>query len=233
MKPITLQCLTALALGCATTFAAAETVGSPAYLETVTAATPAGSLSSISGTVLVQRGGQPLPAANGSTIAAGDTVSVGGASSALMRTTDSALFQLSSDTQLRIANYAYAGSGAVAETRGPAMANYQIDRGLVRTVTGAIGKQSGDRYMVRAPEADIRVHGTDYSVQVANGLLVIVYSGTVTVSNDTGSVDVKTGQSLYVASRSSRLAIQDESELVIPRVIPLPTIPLPPPVSPS
>lgn len=224
MKKIGLNSLAGIALGCAALIAAAAAAAD--------GATPAGTLASTAGSVQIQRNGQTSAAAAGSQVNSGDLVRVAGSSSAQIKTNDNAIFELGSDTDFQVTSYSYAGNGTVQESRAPGAAKYTLNRGTLRTVTGSIGKQRGDNYMVTAPEADIRVHGTDYSAQEGEGLLVIVYAGAVTVSNDTGSIEVSAGQYVFVGSRHSPLHWKNlddiNLEINIPIIIRLPPIPASP-----
>jgi hypothetical protein len=192
------------------------------------AAAQAGAIADAAGTVQVQHDGQPQTAAAGTAVASGDTVRVGDNSNAQLHMADNALFELGSGTDFHIASYSYTGSGASGEARAPGTAKYQLERGVLRTVTGTLGHQSGDSYLMTAPEADVKPHGTDFALQVGNGLLVIVYSGSVTVSNDTGGVVVDAGQFIFVASRNSPLRVGDVSmDVKVPVLIRLPPLPVP------
>lgn len=222
MKHTAMKCLGALALSYAAVAAGADS-----------AATRAGTFDSVSGTVQVERGSDAVPAAKGSEVNAGDIASVGAGADAMLRTADNAVFELGSDTDFKIVDYAYAGSGSASESRAPGVAKYELKRGVVRTITGTIGKQRGDNYLLTATEADVRVHGTDYSAQRAKGLLVVVYSGSVTVSNDSGSIELAANEYVFVGARTSKLLkhqLGGEIQFDIPFLI---RVPSPIPVSPS
>jgi hypothetical protein len=62
-------------------------------------------------------------------------------------------------------------------------------------------------------------------------LLVVVYAGTVTVSNDSGSVTLQADEYVYASSRVSllkKLHLGGEIELNIPFIIRLPPVPVSP-----
>ncbi|HZR35118.1 MAG TPA: hypothetical protein VFA75_07060 [Nevskia sp.] len=239
MNHTSMKVLAALAIAGAVAVAGADSTAAPdggavAAGDSIAAggARQAGSIADAAGTVQIQRGGQPQNAAAGSAVAAGDVVRVGDKANAQLRMADNAMFVLGSGTDFRIADYSYNGSGSLGEARPPASARYQLDRGVLRTVTGTLGKQSGDTYLMVAPEADVKPHGTDFALQVGNGLLVIVYNGSVTVSNDTGGIIVNAGQFIFVASRKSPLRVGDVSmDVKVPIILNLP--PLPGSASPS
>lgn len=219
MRKTGVRCLTALALGCAAFAAGAESGN-------------AGKLDAVAGTVQLIHGGQPQTAAAGSELQSGDGINVGPDSSARLRTADNAVFEFGADTSFVVTSYSYAGNGTVGESRAPATAKYELKNGDLRTVTGSIGKARGDNYVVVAPEADVRVHGTDFAMQEQSGkgLLVIDYAGSVSVSNDAGQLELSPGQFVYVSGRHSPLHWKDlkdiERELNLP-VLRLPRIPVP------
>jgi len=232
MNHISTKYFAALAIAGAAIAVSAAQAGAVASGDSVvgadSTAASAGSIANAAGTVQIQHDGQPQSASAGSAVASGDTVHVGDSSNAQLHMADNALFELGSGTDFRIASYTYSGSGAAGETRAPASAKYQLERGVLRTVTGTLGHQSGDSYLMTAPEADVKPHGTDFALQVGDGLLVIVYSGSVTVSNDTGGTIVNAGQYLYVASRNSPLRVGDVSmDVKVPVLIRLPPLPVP------
>lgn len=205
--------------------AAAAALAVAAVAGADSAVVQAGTLASSAGSVQVERNGQSTALPAGSEINAGDMIHVGGSSSAQLKTADSAVFELGSDTDFKIDSYSNPANA-------PGTAKYTLGKGVMRTVTGMIGKHKGDNYMVTAPEADIRVHGTDYSAQEGGGLLVIVYAGAVTVSNDTGQIEVTAGQYVFVGSRKGPLHWKNlddiNIEINIPIIIRLPPIPVSP-----
>lgn len=212
-----MKCLGLLALGCVAFAAAADSAGH------------AGAFDAVSGTVEVSSAVDPHPGQPGGTIDAGDTVSIGSGSSSRLHMTDGAVFQFGADTKFEVADYKYSGTGALHESRAPASAKYLLKDGALRTVTGSIGKERGDNYMIWAEQADVRVHGTDLGMQESGGLLVICYAGSITVSNDTGGVELSAGQYVYVASRHSPMHQQQlvdiNTNITVPTIIRLPPIP--------
>lgn len=165
----------------------------------------AGQVSDVVGNVQIEHAGAMTPAQEGATLAAGDSLVVGVGSHAHFKTADGAVFSLMSDTRFTVAQYQFdPGSGGA---RPAAAALYRVDHGVVRTTTGSIGKNSGDNYLMSTPDGDVRVHGTDYQVEVRDGLAVTVFRGLVTVSNDSGSVNVAAGQLTYTAGRKYPLHV--------------------------
>jgi hypothetical protein len=220
MQNMNIKRLGLLAMGCAAFVAAANGPGH------------AGTFDAVAGTVEVSNAIDPSQAAPGSTVDAGDLVHVADGSSARLHMADGAVFEFGANTKFQLSDYHYAGTGVIHESRAPAAAKYELKDGTLRTITGSIGKERGDSYMVTAAQADVHVHGTDYSMQESDGLLVICYAGSVTVSNDTGAVQVNSGQYVYVASRHSPLHLKSttdiDTEITVPTIIRLPPIPTSP-----
>jgi hypothetical protein len=220
MQSMKIKGLGALAIGCAAFVAAADGAGH------------AGTFDAVSGTVQVSSAVDPHAGQAGGTVDAGDTVAVGDGSSARLHMADGAVFEFGADTKFEVSDYKYAGTGAIREARAPATAKYTLKDGTLRTITGSIGKEHGDNYMVAAEQADVHVHGTDYSMQESAGLLVVCYSGSVTVSNDTGAVELSAGQYVYVASRRHPMhwksLAEINQEITVPTIIRLPPIPASP-----
>jgi hypothetical protein len=219
MQTMNMMCLGVLAMGCAAFAAAADGTGH------------AGTFDAVSGTVQVSS--DPQAGQTGGGVNAGDTVSMGDGASARLHMADGAIFELGSATKFEVADYKYAGTGVMHESRAPAAAKYQLKDGAMRTVTGSIGKETGDNYVVTSDQADVHVHGTDYAMQESGGgLLVICYTGSVTVSNDTGAVELSAGEYVYVASRRSPMHMESlvdlNTQITVPTIIRLPPIPTSP-----
>ena len=165
----------------------------------------AGQVSDVVGNVQIEHAGAMTPAQEGGTLAAGDSLVVGVGSHAHFKTADGAVFSLMSDTRFTVAQYQF--DPGTSGARPAASALYRVDHGVVRTTTGSIGKKAGDNYLMSTPDGDVRVHGTDYQVEVRDGLAVTVFQGLVTVSNETGAVSVSAGQLTYTAGRKYPLHV--------------------------
>src|SRR5262245_18006356 len=84
-------------------------------------------------------------------------------------------------------------------------------RGEFRTVTGLIGKGSGDAYSVVTPVATIGIRGTDYSAaycegdcgDTPDGLYVGVSNGGIDVTNAGGTLELGNDQYGYVKDQST------------------------------
>jgi hypothetical protein len=177
----------------------------------------AGQLSDVKGHVQIKHNGALVAAGNGSAVESGDDIEVGSGSSATLNTADHGTFALIENSEFLIDKYAYNPGGA-------SVAHYVLASGALRTTSGSIGKNAGDDYLMSAPEADVHIHGTDYQLDrpSTGGLAVTVFSGVVSVSNSVGSIDIGSGQGVFVPSRSSKLVarlLKDLDRIITPPII--------------
>jgi hypothetical protein len=177
----------------------------------------AGHLSEVKGNVQIKHNGSLVPAGNGSVVDSGDAIEVGSNSSATLNTEDHGLFALIENSEFVVDRYAY-------NPAGPSVAHYVLARGALRTTSGNIGHNTGDDYLMSTPEADVHIHGTDYQLDrpASGGLAVTVFSGVVSVTNDMGSVDVGSGQGVYVSGRKGSLVarlIKELDQIITPPII--------------
>src|SRR5438874_865440 len=113
------------------------------------------------GDVVAVRGSSRVPLAAGSPIEAGDTIVTAAQSHAQLRFSDDALVALKPDSEFRIERYNFAGG-----QDGMEIAVFRLVKGGFRTLTGQIGKLSGDRYQLLTTQATIGIRGTHYQVQI-------------------------------------------------------------------
>src|SRR5690606_12189497 len=78
-------------------------------------------------------------------------------------------------------------------------------RGVLRTVTGTIGKTKHEQYELRTPVATLGIRGTEYIavIRPANTLRVHVGRGKVVITNDHGTLEVPEGQNAVVTLGSA------------------------------
>src|SRR5690606_2947159 len=78
-------------------------------------------------------------------------------------------------------------------------------RGVLRTVTGTIGKTKHEQYELRTPVATLGIRGTEYIavIRPANTLRVHVGRGTVVITNDHATLEVADGQNAVVTLGSA------------------------------
>ncbi|HZI82980.1 MAG TPA: FecR domain-containing protein [Casimicrobiaceae bacterium] len=158
------------------------------------------------GDVAAVRGGSRVPLSAGSTIEAGDTIVTASQSHAQLRFSDDALVALKPDTEFRIERYNFAG-----RDDGTEIAVFRLVKGGFRTLTGQIGKLSGDRYQLLTTQATIGIRGTHYQVQICapeqcmngseaarSGMYGAVYEGRIAVANAFGGDEFGVDELFYV-----------------------------------
>lgn len=89
----------------------------------------------------------------------GDTVITGRGASMQLRMADEGLIAVRPDTQLKIETYRYSG-----REDGKERGVLSLLRGGFRTLTGFIGRNNKQNYLVRAPNATIGIRGTDHEI---------------------------------------------------------------------
>jgi hypothetical protein len=107
------------------------------------------------GTVVVVRGAQKIPATVGLPLRAGDTVESAALSHAQIHMTDDSIISLRPETTFRITEYAFEGK-APPEQRS----FFNLVKGGMRTVTGLI--RSRQNYRVSTETVSIGIRGTHY-----------------------------------------------------------------------
>jgi hypothetical protein len=158
------------------------------------------------GDVVAARGGSRVALSAGSAIDVGDTVVTGAQSHAQLRFSDDALVALKPDSEFRIERYHFAG-----RDDGSEVAVFRLVKGGFRTLTGQIGKLSGDRYQLLTTQATIGIRGTHYQVQICapgqcmngsraarSGMYGAVYEGSIVVANAFGSDEFGVDELFYV-----------------------------------
>ncbi|MCH8550908.1 MAG: FecR family protein [Natronospirillum sp.] len=142
-----------------------------------------------------------------SDVLVGDTLVTGANGRAQIRFVDDGLLDLRPDSELYIEAYAE----ATEETPGSAV--LEFSRGALRTISGRIGQEAGDRYQMDTAPASIGIRGTDYALQYcaaacieaggSEGLYGRVNDGAITVTNLTGTADFESGQFFGVADQNT------------------------------
>ncbi len=138
----------------------------------------------------------------GAKVFEGDTLNTGPGSFLRVRYSDGGTMLLRPRTRLQLQEYTHTGDEASDR-------NFmRLVKGGFRTVTGAIGHNKKDAYLVSTPVATIGIRGTDYSaiycagdcVNMPDGLYTTTDSGSTLVSSAGASEVVDTGESVYVPS---------------------------------
>ena len=163
------------------------------------------------GDVTALRGTTRVPLAAGATFDAGDTIVTAVQSHAQLRFTDDALVALKPESEFRIERYNFDG-----RQDGTEIAVFRLVKGGFRTLTGQIGKISGDRYQLLTTQATIGIRGTHYLVQlcapeqchegaaaVRAGMYGGVYDGRIAVANAFGADEFGTNEFFFVPDGES------------------------------
>ena len=159
------------------------------------------------GEVVAIRGASRLPLMAGSQLEVGDTIVTAAQSHAQLRFTDDALVALKPESEFRIEKYNFAG-----RDDGTEVAVFRLVKGGFRTLTGQIGKLSGDRYQLLTTQATIGIRGTHYQVQICapqqcldgqeaarSGMYGAVYEGRIAVANALGADEFGVDELFYVS----------------------------------
>ena len=165
------------------------------------------------GDVAAVRGASRVPLSAGSPIEVGDSIVTGAQSHAQLRFSDDALVALKPDSEFRIERYNFAG-----QDDGTEVAVFRLVKGGFRTLTGQIGKLSGDRYQLLTTQATIGIRGTHYQVQICatgqcmdgsqaarSGMYGAVYEGRIAVANGFGANEYGADELFYVADGEAPL----------------------------
>jgi hypothetical protein len=160
---------------------------------------------------VVLAAGSERPAAKGSPIGVGDTVTTAKASMAQIKMGDGAIVVVQPDSRLTVAEYRYAG-----KEDGSEKVQFRLEQGGFRSVTGAIGHTNKGNYVIETPIAHIGVRGTDHEswyfpkpvslngVPTEAGLYNKVNVGLTYIQTESGEVAIAPNQVGYAASALDR-----------------------------
>src|SRR5580765_2646747 len=153
------------------------------------------------GTTVAGADGRQRPLAKGAELDKGDTVRTGNDGRAQIRFTDGAYVSLQPNTEFAIKDYNFEG-----KTDGSERGIFGLARGAMRTVTGLIGRVNRNRYQVATPTATIGIRGTGGLIAVLGdgSTLVNGTSGIWTLTNPSGTIDVRAGVSAKAPSAPSQ-----------------------------
>jgi ferric-dicitrate binding protein FerR (iron transport regulator) len=171
----------------------------------VWAQTVAGSISAISGSATITRGGATLPAANGTKVNVGDRLVTAASSNLTITLSDGSQIELSDSSTLTVDENTLDANGTRASTKLSLLNG--LVKSLVRTTPG-----TPPNYEIHTPNAVAAARGTNYDVDRQSGVRddkypgcyefshVSVYEGTVEVYNPTnpGSPKVEVTKSQKV-----------------------------------
>src|SRR5688572_9964724 len=149
------------------------------------------------------------------------TVTTGPKSYAVIKFEDGTVALLKENTSFQIQNYTY-------NVKQPEKSNalFNMVRGGVRMVTGAITTRNRDALKVATPVATLGIRGTEFLAELVNPLNVVCITGSLSVTNSAGVALVAAGQGLSVPSAAAMGTVGPASAVPIS----MPAVPLPAPV---
>ena len=146
--------------------------------------------------------GTARPLKRRSKVFSGDIIKTGPKGSVQLRFVDKALMTIKASSEMDISSYLFNQSG---DTSNKEQALMKLVKGGFRTISGQIGKGDKSAYKVDTPAASIGIRGTNYEVQQeASGAYVMaVYSGGISVENDSGTIELGLGSDFNFTRVSS------------------------------
>ena len=177
-------------------------------------AAPAGEVTHVSGALLARKpDGSSKILAPQSKVEAGDLLATAGDTYARVKFSDGGEVTLRPNTQFRIESFAYDQANPAKDS-----ALFNLIKGGVRTITGAIGKRKPDSYEMRTTVATIGIRGTHFGVLLFqgdcqnlrnaegqtphDGLHLDVAQGAISVTNTGGVKILSVGQFGFVQTNS-------------------------------
>ncbi len=167
-----------------------------------------GMVLTIEGQVNVISGKQECGLRYGLDLEEGDTVRTGDKSWAVLQFLDGAKITVRPSTEMRIENYRFAESSEATRNH----ASFELVRGSLRVLTGAIMRGVNTGYRVRTPEITMEMRGTDHDVthvapqftpvgDAAPGTYGKTFSGEAVMKGAGGEITLRDGQAAYSPSR--------------------------------
>jgi len=177
-----------------------------------------GKITSIKGTVLIERSNQQISAIIGSALEKNDKIITKNSSKALLLFNDKTSITMGKNSSLEVNDYVFD-----TNVKHKNKAKFKFAKGLFRTITGKIGKLNPDRFKIKVKSATIGIRGSDGTTRVlANGDIthttndgefILTNSKTgKTIVIPKGSTGVLKIEGLKVAP-SSKADLDDGSEL--------------------
>jgi len=137
----------------------------------------------------------------GDRITSGATVTTGRGSQVVLKFDDSQVVVLNESTTFRITDFRFR-QGEPGNDRGI----FDLVRGALRVISGAVASRSQSSFQLRIPQATIGIRGTDFMVAIVNPAITSVGTGAISATNAGGTTVFGAGSFGSVAS-SSALAV--------------------------
>jgi hypothetical protein len=136
----------------------------------------------------------------GQRVEPGSLVTTAGAARVTLHFDDGMWAALHENSRLRIEGFSYRQQEPAADR-----AAFELLRGALRIVTGALGRRNPEAFKLRTPTMLVGVRGTDFMVAIMNPTYVSVLQGTVTATNAGGTETFRAGD-LGAAAADATLA---------------------------
>jgi len=143
-------------------------------------------------------------------ITSGASITTGAGAQAVLKFDDGQVVVLNENTTFRVIDFQFQKEKPAADR-----AVFDLLRGALRVISGAVASRSQAAFQLRVPQATIRIRGTDFMVAIVNPAVISVGTGAVGASNAGGTVVFGAGSFGSVAS-SSTLAVAIPGSAVPP-----------------
>lgn len=124
----------------------------------------------------------------GQRVESGSLVSTASGARVTLHFDDGMWAALHENSRLRIEGFSYRQQEPAADR-----AAFELLRGALRIITGALGHRNPEAFELRTPSLNIGVRGTDFLVAVENPTYLSVLEGRVAATNAAGSVTFSAG----------------------------------------
>jgi hypothetical protein len=132
-------------------------------------------------------------------VTSGATITTGVGAQAVLRFDDGQQVVIGENTLFRITDYRYRADAEPTADR----AIFDLLRGALRMISGAIVAKNRDNFQLRIPQATIGIRGTDFMVVLVNPAFTSVLNGAVSVANSGGTAVFGAGAFGSVASANA------------------------------
>ena len=138
------------------------------------------------------------PAAQNDRIENGMTVTTGPNAQAVLRFDDGQQVVLNQNTEFKITEFRYNETNPAADR-----SSFEMLKGALRMITGAIGRRNPNTFALRIPQATIGVRGTEFMVAIVNPAYLSVIQGSIAATNAAGTAAFGAGALGTVASSTA------------------------------
>jgi len=134
-------------------------------------------------------------------LVSGSSIITGAGAQAVLRFDDGQTVVLNENTTFTITDFRYRQAEPSNDR-----AIFDLIRGALRVISGAVAARNRDAFQLRIPQATIGIRGTDFMVAIVNPAFTSVGTGAISVSNAGGTTVFGAGSFGTVASTSSLAA---------------------------